>query len=112
MSGSAATFIYILVAGVGATAIWRLLGLFLSTGLSEDSPVIEWVKAVSTALVAGLVARTVLFPPGALADVDPAIRLGAFGLGVAVYFLARRHLGLGILTGVSALAVAQYALAH
>jgi hypothetical protein len=110
MIGSAATFLYILVAGVGATAIWRLLGLFLSSGLSEDSPLLEWVKAVSTALVAGLVARTVLFPPGALADIDPAIRVGAFTLGVAVFFLARRHLGLGILSGVLALILAQYAL--
>jgi hypothetical protein len=104
------TFSFILVAGVGATVIWRLLGLLLSSGLSEDTPVIEWVKAVSTALVAGLVGRLILFPPGALADVDPAIRLGAFALGVWVYFLGRRHLGLGILTGASALVAAQYVL--
>jgi hypothetical protein len=110
MTTGSATFLYILIAGVGATAIWRLLGLFLSVGLSEDSPIIEWVKAVSTALVAGLVARTLLFPPGALADVSLAVRLGAFVLGVAVFFLARRHLGLGILTGASALVLAHYAL--
>jgi hypothetical protein len=109
VTGSA-TFFFILVAGVGATVIWRLLGLLLSSGLSEDSPVIEWVKAVSTALVAGLVGRIILFPPGALADVDLAIRVGAFALGVWVYFLARRHLGLGILAGASALVAAQYAL--
>jgi branched-subunit amino acid transport protein len=107
---SGAIFLYIFVAGVMATVVWRLLGLFLSAGLAQDSPVIEWVRAVSTALVAGLVARTVLFPPGALADVSLPIRVGAFALGVMVYFVARRHLGLGILSGASALVVAQYAL--
>jgi hypothetical protein len=108
MTGSASTFLYILLAGVVTTAVWRLLGLFLSVGLSEDSPLLEWVRAVSTALVAGFAARTVLFPPGALAEVDVAIRAGAFAFGIAAFFLARRHLGLGILAGAGALILAQY----
>ncbi len=110
MSGSAPPIVYILVAGVAATVVWRLLGLFLSVGLSEDSPWLEWVKAVSTALIAGLVARTLLFPPGALAEVPLGIRIGAFALGVAVYFAARRHMGLGILCAALALILAQYAI--
>ena len=108
MTGPVSTFLYILIAGVAATAVWRLLGLFLSTGLSEDSPLLEWVRAVSTALVAGFVARTVLFPPGVLAEVDAAVRVGAFTFGVAVFFLARRHLGAGILAAAGALILAQY----
>jgi Branched-chain amino acid transport protein (AzlD) len=102
--------LFIFIAGVVATAVWRLLGLYLSSGLAEGSALLEWVKAVSTALVAGLVARTVIFPPGALADINLTVRVGAFTLGVAVFFLARRHLGLGILSAASALILAQYAL--
>lgn len=110
MSASTATFLYILIAGVAATAVWRVLGLFLSAGVSEGSALLEWVKAVSTAIVAGLVARTVFFPPGALADVPLGVRLGAFAFGVAVYFLARRHLGLAIISATSALVLAKYVL--
>jgi Branched-chain amino acid transport protein (AzlD) len=110
MIGSAQTFLFIFVAGVVATAVWRLLGLYLSRGLAEDSALLEWVKAVSTALVAGLIARTVIYPPGALADIHLMVRVGAFGLGVAVFFLTRRHLGLGIFSAASALILAQYAL--
>jgi hypothetical protein len=110
MMGSGATFLYILAAGVAATAVWRLLGLFLSVGISEESALLEWVKAVSAAIIAGLVARTVIFPPGALADVPLGVRLGAFAFGVAVYFLARRHLGLGIFGAAAALVLARYAL--
>lgn len=110
MTGSATTFLYILIAGVVATAVWRLLGLFLSAGVSEEGALLEWVKAVSTAIIAGLVARTVIFPPGVLADVSLGARLGAFALGVAVYFLARRHLGLGIFSAALALILAQYTM--
>lgn len=95
--------VYIFVAGVAATAIWRFAGFALSAGLSEEGPVIQWVRSVSTALIAGLISRIILFPPGALADMAPAVRLGAFGFGVAVYFLARRHMGFGVLAGASAL---------
>lgn len=107
-----AGFVTVLFAGVAATAVWRLLGLFLSAGMSEDSALLEWVKAVSSALIAGLVARTVLFPPGALAEIPLAIRVGAFVLGLAVFYLGRRHLSLGIACGFSALILAHYAMAR
>lgn len=97
MSVAENSLLYILVAGVAANAVWRLAGLVLSSGLSEEGPVIAWVKAVSTALVAGLVARIVIFPPGALAQVSMPVRVGAFLLGIAVFYAARRHLGLGVL---------------
>ena len=97
------SFLYILIAGVAANAVWRLAGLALSSGISEEGPVIAWVKAVSTALIAGLVARIVIFPPGALAQISMPVRVGAFVLGIAVFYAARRHLGLGILAAVLSL---------
>lgn len=106
MSVAENSFLYILVAGVAANAVWRLAGLALSSGLSEEGPVIAWVKAVSTALVAGLVGRIVIFPPGALAEVGAPVRVGAFMLGIAVYYAARRHLGLGILAATLSLIAA------
>ena len=106
MSIAENSFVYILVAGVAANAIWRLGGLLLSSGLSEEGPVIAWVKAVSTTLVAALIARIVIFPPGALAQISTPVRVGAFALGIAVYYVARRHLGLGILAATISLIAA------
>lgn len=106
MSPAENSVLYILIAGVAANAVWRLAGLALSSGLSEEGPVIAWVKAVSTALVAGLVARIVIFPPGALADISTPVRIGAFALGIAVYYAARRHMGLGILAATLSLIAA------
>lgn len=102
-SGTGNSLLFILIAGVAANAVWRLAGLALSSGISEEGAVIAWVKAVSTALVAGLVARIVIFPPGALAQISMPVRVGAFILGIAVFYAARRHLGLGILAAVLSL---------
>jgi hypothetical protein len=97
------SFLYILLAGVLANGIWRLAGLAISSGISEESQIMAWVKAVSTALVAGLVARIVNFPTGALAEISTTARLGAFVLGIAVYYAAERHIGLGILAATFSL---------
>jgi hypothetical protein len=103
MTVSAETMIYIFVAGVAANGVWRLGGALLSSGISDDGAVITWVRAVSTALVAALISRIVVFPPGALADVDAVIRVTAFGIGILAFFLTQRNLGLGILSGAAAL---------
>jgi hypothetical protein len=67
----------------------------------------EWVRAVATALVAGLVARMVVFPAGALANVPMAVRVGAFAGGIALYFGLRRNLGAGVAGGAALLIAAQ-----
>jgi len=38
-------------------------------GLDEGSELVVWVRAVATALLAGVIAKIILFPPGGLADV-------------------------------------------
>jgi branched-subunit amino acid transport protein len=95
--------LYIFFAGTAATTIWRMAGVLIASGLSEDSAFVAWVKAVSTALVSGLIARIVVFPPGALADIGTPERIGAFLFGVGAYYLVGRHLGLGVLAGTLAL---------
>jgi hypothetical protein len=106
MTAPSQTLLYIFVSGAASTAVWRIAGALLSSGMAEDSAILAWVKAVSTALVAGLIARIVMFPPGALGDIATPIRLGAFALGAAVYFLAGRHLGLGVIVSTAALIAA------
>lgn len=95
--------LYIFFAGVLMSVVWRFAGFLIASGLSENGPVILWVKYVSTALVSGLIARLVVFSPGALADIALHWRLSAFAFGVYVFFLAKRHLGLGVFAGIVAL---------
>ncbi len=96
------TVLMILAIGVIATEPWRWLGLIFSTGLSEDSEIIKWVRAVSTALIAALVARLVIASPGELADLALIDKVIAMVVSLLVY-LHRANLLLAIAGGVGAL---------
>jgi len=91
-------FLYIFVAGVVATYIWRAAGVYFAGRIDETSEIFQWVRAVATALVAGLIARLVLFPTGALAETPVWLRLGAGAVGFAVALIGRRWTVVGIMT--------------
>jgi Branched-chain amino acid transport protein (AzlD) len=100
-------YLMLLLAGTLATEVWRWLGLAVGSNLDVTSAAFQWVRAVATTLVAGMVTRMVLFPAGALANVPLAIRLGAFAGGLALYVLLRRNLAAGVAGGSALLAAAQ-----
>lgn len=87
---------------------WRWLGLILARNLTVESEIFVWVRAVATALVAGLVMRLILFPAGVLADVPMSARFGALVGAIAVFLLLRRNLGAGIITGAVLLMLARH----
>ena len=95
------------IAGTAANDIWRMAGIWLSRGADPHAPLMLWVKDVSTALVAALVARMLLLPTGELAAIGGAVRFLAFGAGLAAYVLSRRNLAIGL-----ACAEAIFFLAH
>ncbi len=103
------SLIFLLIAGYIATDIWRLLGILAAVRVNEGSEVFRWVKAVSTALVAALIARIVFFPVGALADVPLWIRLAALCLGLGVFLGTKRSIAFGIIAGEAFLLIAQAA---
>jgi hypothetical protein len=89
-------FLTLLLAGFLATEVWRWLGLAVGSRLDVSGTPFQWVRAVATALVSGLVTRMLFFPAGALVDVPLALRLGAFAGGVSLYFLLRRNVAAGV----------------
>ncbi len=89
-------YVMILVAGWIATDLWRWLGVIAAGRIRDDSEILLWVRAVATALVAGVIARLVLFPVGALAEAPLWLRLAAMATGFAIYFVAGRRVLVGI----------------
>ena len=78
--------------------VWRMLGVAVARGLDEESEMLIWVRAVATAVLAGVIAKIVFFPPGSLAGVPLSVRLAAIGCGLcgvlagaAVGVRRRRH---------------------
>jgi branched-subunit amino acid transport protein len=91
--------VVLLVAGVIPNQIWRMLGLWLGGGLDEGSELLSWVRAVATAVLAGVIAQIVVQPPGALASVPGLLRYGAVAAGFVAFVLARRSIFAGVACG-------------
>src|ERR1700692_3105674 len=90
-------YLVLIAAGFVPNEVWRMLGIVVAHGLDEGSETVIWVRAVATALLAGVVAKIILFPPGALADVSLAVRLVAIAIGFAAFLTARRSVFVGVL---------------
>ncbi len=87
-----------------ATYLWRGLGVVFSGRVRPESALLTWVGCVAYAMIAGLMARIVLIPTGALAETLLAERLLACGVALAAYFGTRNNLFLGIVAGFAVFA--------
>ena len=96
-------YLALILLGFLPSEVWRWLGLVLGGGLDEESEIVLWVRGVATALVAAVVARIVMIPPGALASVPLSVRLVALGVGFLAFLLIRRSAFVGVLVGEAAL---------
>lgn len=85
------------------TEIWRWLAVVFARGLDTDSALLDWVRAVATALLAGIVAKLIVAPPGVLAHAPIAIRIAALAASVAVMAVSRRRMMLAVLAGEAVL---------
>src|SRR6187455_2151445 len=91
-------FLMVLV-GYLPNEVWRVFGLVLARGLNEDSQVVVWSRAVATAILAGVIAKLVLFSTGALAAIPLSVRVIAALFGFLVFLGARRSVFAGVLAG-------------
>jgi hypothetical protein len=101
-------YLVLIVAGFLPNEVWRMLGIVVAHGLDEGSELVTWVRAVATGLLAGVVAKIILFPPGGLADVGLAVRLSAIGAGFMAFMLLRRSVLVGVLAGEAVLILGAY----
>jgi hypothetical protein len=92
-------YLVLILVGFLPNEAWRMLGLVLARGLNEESEWVQWARAVATAILAGVIAKLVLFSGGALATVPLIVRVTATFCGFTAYLLARRSLFVGVLIG-------------
>ena len=75
-------YLLLVLIGFLPNEVWRALGLVMARGLDEDSEIVVWSRAVATAILAGVIAKLILFSAGALASRDgPAGRRGGETVG-------------------------------
>jgi len=101
-------FLVLILIGFLPNEIWRMLGVVFARGLDETSEILTWVRAVATAILAGVVAQLILVPAGALGSVPLSVRLGAMAIGLVVWFVARRSIFAGVAAGEVVLITGAY----
>jgi hypothetical protein len=96
-------YLVLIVVGFLPNEIWRLLGLVLARRLNEGAEILVWVRAVATAILAGVIGKLIFFPAGALTSVPLSVRIGALALGLLAFALIGRSVFAGVLVGEAAL---------
>jgi len=89
----------LLLAGFLPNEIWRMIGVWFGAGVDEGSELLVWVRAVATAILAGVIAQILIQPPGALAGVPDWLRYAAVAGGCVVFLTTRRSIFAGVVSG-------------
>ena len=98
-------YFLLMLVGFLPNEIWRWLAVIFSRGLDEEAEILIWVRAVATAILAGVIAKLTIFAPGVLATVPTPVRLAAVAIGFAAFMLIRRSVLAGVLAGEAALII-------
>ena len=75
-----------------ATYISRFLGVLSSVRIKETSKVFRWFNCLAYATLAALIARTIIFPVGALSDASYFSRLLVIILSLSIFFITKKTL--------------------
>lgn len=97
--GDGHALLVLLLAGFLPNEVWRMVGLWFGSGIDEHSEVLVWVRAVATAILAGVIAQILFLPPGALASIPGPLRYGAVAVGLAVFLGLGRSIFWGVVCG-------------
>ena len=80
----------LILVGYLPNEMWRAFGLVLARGLNEDSEIVVWSRAVATAILAGVIAKLIVFASGALTTIPLSVRIGATVCGFLAYLVVKR----------------------
>jgi hypothetical protein len=96
-------YLALVLVGFLPNEIWRMLGLLVARGLNEDSEIVVWVRAVATAILAGVIAQLIATNSGALATIPLSVRVAAVVVGFLAFLAVRRSVLAGVAVGEAVL---------
>jgi hypothetical protein len=105
-------YLVLILVGFLPNELWRAVGLLTARGLSEDSELVIWSRTVATALLAGVIAKLILFSSGELANIPVAVRIAAAACAFATYLTINRSVFAGVIAGEVALLLGGFLFAH
>ena len=75
-----------------ATFSSRFLGVVTSEKIKEDSKVFRWFNCLAYSTLAALIARIIIFPSGALSEVDYFVRFIVIISSILIFYLSKKNL--------------------
>ena len=105
-------YLVLILVGYLPNEIWRMLGLVLARGVNEDSEIVMWSRAVATAILAGVIAKLIIFSSGALTSIPLPVRIGAAFCGFIAFLIVKRSVFAGVIVGEAALLVGGFLFAR
>ena len=75
-----------------ATFSSRFLGVITSEKIKEDSKVFRWFNCLAYSTLAALIARIIIFPSGALSEVDYFVRFIVIISSILIFYLSKKNL--------------------
>ena len=74
-----------------ATYISRFLGVITSKKIKETSKIFKWFNCLAYSTLSALLARIVIFPAGALAEVDYFIRFIVVFICLIIFLISKKN---------------------
>jgi hypothetical protein len=105
-------YLLLILVGYLPNEVWRVLGLVLARGLNEESEIVVWSRAVATAILAGVIAKLIVFSSGALAGIPLTVRITAAVCGFLAFLAVKRSVFAGVAAGEAVLLAGGFLFAH
>ena len=74
-----------------ATYLSRFLGVLSSEKIKENSKIFKWFNCLAYSTLAALIARTIIFPVGVLADASYLSRATVVLFCLFIFFISKRN---------------------
>ncbi|MDA7755854.1 AzlD domain-containing protein [Candidatus Pelagibacter sp.] len=74
-----------------ATYLSRFLGVITSKKVKENSKIFKWFNCLAYSTLAALLARVVIFPVGALTEVNYSIRFIVIFICLLIFFISKKN---------------------
>ena len=74
-----------------ATYISRFLGVITSKKIKEDSKIFKWFNCLAYSTLSALLARIIIFPAGALAEVDYFVRFIVIFICLIIFLISKKN---------------------
>lgn len=88
----ATNVIIVIIVTSFATYLSRFLGVISAEKIKETSKMFRWFNCLAYSTLSALIARIIIFPSGALSEVDYLIRLIVIVISIIIFYLSKKNL--------------------